>query len=236
MEKRTILIIGSSGGLGRSIIDIFDESKFNLALHYYSNPFPIESNNHKAYQADITIESEVEKLIQNVVKDFGKIDIVLNNAGITVSEMSWKTDLSNWDKTISINLTGPFLVTKHVLPVMRKNQFGRIIFMSSIVAQTGLIGASAYAASKAGLFGLVKTISKEVANKGITINAVALGYFNAGMIEDVPQDMQDELKKNIPVSVLGKPEELGELIKYIISDKSSYLTGQTINLNGGLYV
>jgi len=236
MSKKTILIIGSSGGLGSSILKSFDEAKYNLALHYYSNPFPIQSKSYKSYKADITEESEVERLIQDVVSDFGSIDIVINTAGVTISEMSWKTKLSNWDKTIAINLTGPFLVTKHALPHMRKNGFGRIIFMSSIVAQTGFVGASAYAASKAGLFGLAKTISKEVANKGVTANSIALGYFNAGMIEDVPQEMQNQLKEAIPVSALGKPEELAELIKYIISEKSSYLTGQTINLNGGLYV
>lgn len=236
MSKKTILIIGSSGGLGSSIMSNFDEDKYNLALHYYSNPHSIQSKNYKAYQADITQEKEVENLIKQVVDDFGSIDIILNNAGVTISEISWKTQLSNWEKTIAINLTGPFLVTKHALPYMRKNNWGRIIYMSSIVAQTGFIGASAYAASKAGLLGLVKTISKEVANKGITVNAIALGYFNAGMIDDVPQEMQDKLKEAIPVSALGKPEELAELIKYIISEKSSYLTGQTINLNGGLYV
>jgi len=236
MSKKTILIIGSSGGLGSSILKSFDEAKYNLALHYYSNPFPIQSKSYKSYKADITEESEVEKLIHNVVNDFGSIDIVINTAGVTISEMSWKTKLSNWDKTIAINLTGPFLVTKHALPHMRKNGFGRIIFMSSIVAQTGFVGASAYAASKSGLFGLAKTISKEVANKGITANSIALGYFDAGMIQDVPQEMQNQLKEAIPVSALGKPEELAELIKYIVSEKSSYLTGQTINLNGGLYV
>jgi 3-oxoacyl-[acyl-carrier protein] reductase len=236
MSKKTILIIGSSGGLGSSILSSFDETKYNLALHYFSNPFTIQSDNYKSYKADITQESEVEKLIQDVVNDFGSVDIVLNNAGVTISEMSWKTNLSNWDKTIAINLTGPFLVTKHALPHMRKNGFGRIVFMSSIVAQTGFVGASAYAASKAGLFGLAKTISKEVANKGITANSIALGYFNAGMIEDVPHEMQEQLKEAIPVSTLGKPEELAELIKYIISEKASYLTGQTVNLNGGLYV
>ena len=236
MAKKTILIIGSSGGLGSSIINGFDESKYNLALHYYSNSIEVNSHNYKAYQADITIESEVEKLIAQVIKDFGRIDIVLNNAGVTISEMSWKTKLSNWDKTIAINLTGPFLVTKHVLPIMRENKFGRIVFMSSIVAQTGFVGASAYSASKAGLLGLAKTLSKEVANKGVTVNSVALGYFNAGMIEDVPEKMQEELKKIIPVSELGKPEELFKLLNYIISEESSYLTGQTINLNGGLYV
>lgn len=235
MAKKTILIIGSSGGLGSSIATSFDETKYNIALHYYSNPFPIQSKSYKAYQADITVESEVESLVAKVISDFGSIDIVLNNAGITISEMSWKTNLSNWDKTIAINLTGPFLVTKHVLPHMRANNFGRIIYMSSIVAQTGYVGASAYAASKSGLFGLAKTISKEVANKGITVNAVALGYFNAGMIDDVPKEMQEQLKEAIPVSALGKPQELAELVKYIISENASYLTGQTINLNGGLY-
>jgi len=236
MSKKTILIIGSSGGLGSSILKSFDEAKYNLALHYYSNPVSIQSESCKTYKADITIESEVETLMGNVINDFGSVDIVINTAGITISEMSWKTELSNWDKTIAINLTGPFLVTKYVIPHMRKNGFGRIIFMSSIVAQTGFIGASAYAASKAGLFGLAKTLSKEVANKGITANSIALGYFNTGMIDDVPQDLQDQLKEAIPVSELGKPEELAELIKYIISEKASYLTGQTLNLNGGLYV
>ncbi|MGV6860217.1 MAG: 3-oxoacyl-ACP reductase family protein [Putridiphycobacter sp.] len=236
MSKKTILIIGSSGGLGSAIISCFDESKYNLALHYFSNPHKIESKNYKGYQADITNEDEVKDLINKVVNDFGSIDVVLNNAGITISEMSWKTQLSNWEKTLAINLTGPFLVTKHALPHMRKNNWGRIIYMSSIVAQTGFIGASAYSASKAGLLGMVKTVSKEVANKGITVNAIALGYFNAGMIEDVPENIQEKLKEAIPVSALGKPEELAELVKYIISEKSSYLTGQTINLNGGLYV
>ncbi len=236
MSKKTILIIGSSGGLGTSILSSFDDDKYNLALHYYSNPHTIQSKNCKSYQADITNEQEVEQLIKKVVNDFGSIDIVLNNAGITISEISWKTQLTNWEKTLAINLTGPFLVTKHVLPIMRQKKWGRIIYMSSIVAQTGFIGASAYSASKAGLLGMVKTISKEVANKNITINAIALGYFNAGMIDDVPQEMQEKLKEAIPVASLGKPEELAELIKYIISEKSSYLTGQTINLNGGLYV
>lgn len=236
MTKKTVLIIGASGGLGKEIVKYFDETQFNLALHYYTHPFPIQSKSYHSYQADITNEDEVIKLINQVVSDFGTLDIVINNAGVTISEMSWKTNLSNWDKTMAINLTGPFLVTKHALPHMRQQQWGRIIFMSSIVAQTGAIGASAYAASKAGLLGLVKTISKEVANKNITLNAIALGYFNTGMIRDVPDEMQEELKQAIPVSALGKPEELAELIQYIISDNSSYLTGQTINLNGGLYV
>ena len=108
--------------------------------------------------------------------------------------------------------------------------------MSSVVAQTGFIGTASYAASKAGLLGLTKTLAKELANKNITVNAIALGYFNAGMINDVPDEMQAQLKANIPVGELGDPLELAQLIKYICSQESSYLTGQTLNLNGGLYM
>ena len=233
---KTILIIGSSGGLGQYLSRYFSDKGFQLALHYHNNKPSSEFDNHKQYQADITNESDVEKMISEVIEDFGSIDAVINNAGISKNGMSWKTSMDDWNDSIAVNLTGPFLITKHLLPHMRNQNKGRIIFMSSIVAETGFIGTSGYAASKAGLLGLTKTLSKEVANKGITVNSIALGYFNAGMINDVPLEMQEQLKKQIPVGDLGKPDELGALIEYIISDKSSYLTGQTINLNGGLYV
>ena len=118
---------------------------------------------------------------------------------------------------------------------MRTAGFGRILFMSSIVAQTGFVGTAAYAASKAGLLGLTKTLAKELANKNVTVNAIALGYFNAGMIQDVPEDMQTQLKANIPVGELGDPLQLATFIEYLVSEKSAYITGQTLNLNGGLY-
>lgn len=232
---KTVLIIGSSGGLGTELTRFFGKKKFNLALHYFTNSPKKVPDNAKLFQADIRKENEVENMIKEVVASFGSIDVIINNAGISKSEISWKANKENWDDTIAINLTGPFLVTKHALPFMRDNKFGRIIFMSSIVAQTGFAGASAYGASKAGLIGLTKSLSKELANKNITVNAIALGYFNAGMINDVPDELQQELISNIPVSSLGKPEQLAEMMNYIISDKAAYLTGQTLNLNGGLY-
>lgn len=232
--SKTILIVGSSGGLGQVISNWFASRNFKLALHYHEHEPTLKSDNLKKYKADITKESEVKKMIDQVIADFGKIDIVINNAGVSKSEISWKTSSENWEHTLAVNLNGPFYVAKYVLPHMRENGFGRIIFMSSIVAQTGFIGTAAYAASKAGLIGLTKTLAKEVASKNITVNAIAPGYFSAGMINDVTVELQEQLKKQIPVGSLGKPEEIAALIEYIISDNASYLTGQTIGLNGGL--
>lgn len=233
--NKTILIIGSSGGLGTALVNFFENKPYNLALHYYKNVPEVDGDHIKAYQADITKEEEVEALISKVQSDFGQVDVVLHNAGVSRNGMSWKVNQDDWDETIAVNLTGPFLVSKHVIPLMRQANFGRLIFMSSVVAQTGFIGTAAYAASKAGLLGLTKTLSKELAGKNITVNAIALGYFNAGMINDVPEEMQEQLKTNIPVGELGDPEQLANLIEYLVSDQSSYLTGQTLNLNGGLY-
>lgn len=232
--SKTILLIGSSGGLGSVISNWFAEKGFNLALHYYKNEPTLKTGNFKKYQADITDEKQVEKLIKEVIADFGKIDVVINNAGISKSEMSWKTSAENWNQSLAVNLSGPFFVAKHIIPHMRANNFGRIIFMSSVVAQTGFIGTASYAASKAGLLGLTKTLAKETASKNITVNTIAPGYFSTGMIKDVTDDLQEELKKMIPVGKLGNPSEIAALIEYIISENSSYLTGQVIGLNGGL--
>jgi NAD(P)-dependent dehydrogenase (short-subunit alcohol dehydrogenase family) len=232
---KTILICGSSGGLGQEITQYFGEKGYRLALHYNENPPEIVPEGAKVYQADIRKEQQIKTMIDQINSDLGGVDVVIHNAGISRSEMSWKVTEKNWEDTIAVNLSGPFWVTKYVLPYMRENNFGRIIFMSSIVAQTGFVGASAYAASKAGLLGLTKSLSKEISNKKITVNAIALGYFNAGMINDVPEEMQEKLKKQIPLNELGDPKQLAALMNFIISDEAAYLTGQTLNLNGGLY-
>ncbi|MBI3133860.1 MAG: SDR family oxidoreductase [Bacteroidetes bacterium] len=234
--SKTILLIGSSGGLGNVISSWFSERGYTLALHYFQHEPNNVKGTFKKYKADITQEDQVKQLIDQVIADFGKIDAVINNAGVSKSEISWKTSTENWNHTLAVNLNGPFYVAKHVLPHMRANESGRIIFMSSVVAQTGFIGTAAYAASKAGLIGLTKTLAKEVAQKNITVNAIAPGYFSAGMINDVTPELQEQLKKQIPVSTLGKPEEIAALMEYILSDNASYLTGQTIGLNGGLAV
>lgn len=234
-HQKTLLIIGSSGGLGSAMANYFKSKDYNLALHYYNNPPKSSAANIKTYAADITNEKAVEQLVDQVVSDFGRIDIVLHTAGVSRNGISWKVDQTDWDETLAVNLTGPFLVSKYVIPYMRSQNFGRILFMSSVVAQTGFVGTSAYAASKAGIIGLTKTLAKELAPKKITVNAIALGYFNVGMIDDVPEEMQNDLKSRIPLGELGDPNQLAGLIEYLCSTQADYLTGQTLNLNGGLF-
>ncbi len=231
-----MLITGASGGLGSSIAEYFSTKDYNLVLHHNTNSPLLEADDQiMHYQADLTNESEVENLIEAILIRFGRLDIVVNNAGISESNISWKTTLDSWEKTISTNLTAPFLVCKHSIPTMRSQQFGRIINISSVVGQAGFIGTSAYTASKAGLIGLTKTLSKELSTSGITANNLALGYFNRGMIRDVPDDMRKAIEEDIPLKRLGEPKAICNTIEYLINDGSDYITGQTINVNGGLY-
>ena len=238
--NNTVLIIGASGGIGKQLAkDLLDKGN-QLALHYFSKPDELknnfeESDTLKFYQADITSENEVSDLIKKVLTDFGKIDVLVNNAGITRSNMAWNLTDDDWKDTLNVNLTGSFYTIKHVLPSMRENNYGRIINITSVVAQKGIAGTSAYAASKAGLIGMTKSIAKEVANKNITANCLALGYFKAGMLYEVPEDYRELIKKEIPKNEFGNPSVISNCVLYLCSEHSEYVTGQTINLNGGLH-
>lgn len=236
MDKKIFLITGASGGLGTSVSNYLHEEGHSLILIYNNNvPKLMESENVFHFKCDFTKPREVERLIENIVTKFDNIDVLINNAGVSKSEISWKHSSDNWNETIAVNLTAPFILSKGVLPLMRKNKFGRIINITSIVAQTGVVGTSSYAASKAGLIGLTKTLSKEVAKDSITVNSLALGYFNKGMINDVPEDLKNQIKSNIPKEKLGDPKVICETISFLISKNADYITGQTLNLNGGLF-
>lgn len=244
MSGKNVLIIGASGGLGKHLTLGLANTGFNLALHYNENRenlnktlSEIKSSNLKlkTYKADITIENEIEEMIKNVKHDFGSIDVLINNAGLSLNGMSWKLEIDDWNKVISVNLTGPFLCTKHVLPLMRENNWGRIIYMSSVVSQIGVPGTAAYAATKAGLSGLCKTISKEVIKSSITANVISLGYFEAGLLYQIPEDIRNQIRDSIPKREFGNPNDVVECILYLCSENSGYISGQTININGGLY-
>jgi 3-oxoacyl-[acyl-carrier protein] reductase len=236
MEQKVVLITGASGGMGGALAELFSKENVKLALHYNSNPVQLKENESiQHFHANLTIEEEVIAMILAVEERFGKIDVLINNAGISKSSMSWKTDADVWRETMAINLDAPFYTSKAVIPGFKNQQFGRIINISSVVAQTGFIGTAAYTASKAGLLGLTKTISKEVIGAGVTVNALALGYFNVGMIDDVPGDLRENVIASIPAKRLGDPSTVFKTIQWLISEEASYVTGQTINLNGGLY-
>lgn len=249
MSFKNVLLTGASGGLGKYISHHLAQNGFNLALQYNSSPEKLdESINEiknsgtiksgtviKTYKADITDESSVKELAGKVKEDFGNIDILINNAGLSINAVSWKLNLDDWNKVINVNLTGPFLCTKHVLPLMKENKFGRIIYISSVVPQIGVAGTAAYSASKAGLYGLCKTVSKEIIKNNITANVISLGYFDAGLLYQIPEEIRNQIKETIPVKEFGNPAEVAECIKYLCSENSRYITGQTLNLNGGLY-
>jgi len=237
-DQKVILIVGATGGLGFELLKHFSTQDYTVIAHYYSSDSlkdQLREFSDYQFKADISKDIEVNRMITNIMAITQRIDVVLNAAGVSHSAMSWNQPIDDWQQTIDINLTGSFLVTKYVLAGMRSNNFGRIIHFSSVVAQNGAIGTAAYAASKAGLIGMAKSISKEVANKNITINNIALGYFNKGMINQIPEDIQLVIKKNIPKQCFGEVKELIRCIEYLSDENASYLTGQTINLNGGLY-
>lgn len=234
--KKNVLLIGASGGIGKELVKIFDLENYNLICHYHSSKSGLESiPTSNIFKADITSENDVISMIKTIHDSFGKIDVLINAAGVSISSMSWKTKSEDWENTIGINLTGPFYCIREVLSGMRANNFGRIINLSSVVGQTGVAGTAAYAASKSGLFGMVKAISAEMGDKNITINNIALGYFNQGMIHQIPTDLINDIIKIIPKKKLGEVQQLADCIEYLIKDSSSYITGQTINLNGGMF-
>lgn len=237
MAEKVILITGASGGLGADISSyLYENTDFKLALHYNKNKIAIAENERVLHvNADLLEDKQINSMMDKVLSVYGTIDVLINNAGVSKSNMCWKTQLSDWNETLAINLTAPFLLMKAVIPTMKNNNWGRIVSITSVVAQTGVIGTAAYAASKAGLIGLTKSVSKEVAQSGITVNALALGYFNRGMINDVPEDLKKEIVNSIPVKKLGDAHLICKQLLFLIDDDAAYITGQTINVNGGLF-
>ena len=244
MPSKNVLLIGASGGLGKHFTSGLAKAGYNLALHYNDREEELKNTvsqlddlkiKYKLYKADITSEEDVKAMVAQAETDFGSVDILINNAGISLDGVSWKLNLAAWNKVLAVNLTGPFLCIKHVLPGMKKNNFGRIINMSSVVSQVGVPGTAAYAVSKSGLSGLTKTVSKEVSKSNITVNTISLGYFKAGMLFQISEDLREQIKTTIPKKDFGNPEEIISCILYLCGENSEYITGQTININGGLY-
>ena len=236
ITDKVILLTGASGGLGSEMASYLNEQGYKLALHFNTHEVILpESETVQHFQADLMDEIQIKAMIDAVVAVFGKIDVVINNAGVSRNGISWKLDSMDWDESIAINLTAPFLITKYALPFMRKNGWGRVVNITSVVGQTGFVGTAAYAASKSGLLGLTRTLSKEVASNGITVNNLSLGYFNKGMIDEVSEELQGEIIQTIPLKRLGEPKSIFAALDFVLSNEADFYTGQTLNLNGGMY-
>jgi len=239
-----VLITGGTQGIGKAIATAFAKEEAIVVLNYHSNDeeaqkavneiYAVTKIHVKAIKADVADEAQVKQMIEKIMSWFGRIDILVNNAGIFKDAISWKMEKIDWDSVIATNLTGAYLCTKHVLPCMRAIGYGRIINISSVVGQTGIFGASNYAASKAGLIGYTKAVAREVALKGITVNCVALGYIDAGMNLRLPEEMREKIKTQIPMQRFGTSEEVAEVILFL--SRASYVTGQVIGINGGYFM
>jgi NAD(P)-dependent dehydrogenase (short-subunit alcohol dehydrogenase family) len=246
MKDETIVITGASGGIGRGLVEgLLNKGYQKVAAlcHTPANTEPLKvifsrfdkDPEKHIFCADIGDAKKTEEVFEQISKTLGPIAGLVNNAGATSNGMSWKLPAEEFIRIHQVNLFGSFYACKEVLPVMRERNYGRIINISSIVSVTGVPGTSHYSASKSGLNGLTRAIASEVANKDITVNAIALGYFDVGMIDTVPESIRSSILASIPKKRFGKVSELVALIDFLFHNDSGYLTGQVLHLNGGLY-
>jgi 3-oxoacyl-[acyl-carrier protein] reductase len=198
----------------------------------------VESMGRRAIlcQANVGKMDEVNKMRDKAVAEFGKIDILVNNAGIVKDKSFVKMTSEMWDDVISVNLTGTFNCSKAVIDGMLERQYGRIVNISSVIGRMGNRGQANYAASKAGIIGLTQTLAKEFADKGVTVNAVAPGFIGTDMLKSVPANIMEKILAQIPMGRLGRPEEIASAVTYLVSPEAGYITGQVIDINGGLYI
>ncbi len=238
----SMILTGANGGVGGMILShLLKKGHRNIFCQYRSKNENLNKTlqsydlNPEIYsvRADLKDESDIKKMGDRLREKAGFIGRVINVAGASKNGMSWKTSRADFMSVIEDNLLTSFLCSKEFIPDMREKKFGRIINFSSIVGSTGVAGAASYCAAKAALVGLTKSMGKELASRNITVNAIALGYFNGGLIADIPEDMKTEIMNSIPMRRFGNAEDIGSLVEYIIADESQYFTGQVVHLNGG---
>jgi len=242
---KTAIITGASKGIGAVIAKRLNELNYNLVLNYRSNTALIEElidnftnkdTNNIIVKCDISLYEDAKKLIDEAYNNFGTVDVLINNAGITKDNILPLMTEEEFDEVIDINLKGTFNCCKHIARRMIKQKYGRIINISSVVGLSGNAGQVNYAASKAGVIGMTKSMARELGKKNILVNAVAPGFIKTEMTDKIPEDIKAEMMKNIPLQRLGQPEDIADCVEFLISDKASYITGQVISVNGGFYM
>ena len=242
MDK-VALITGATRGIGRQIAITLAKEGYDIALNYRKEneelemaKKEIEENNVQclAVKGDVSNFEDCETLVNHVIEKFGKIDVLVNNAGITKDMLLMRMKKEDFEQVIDINLVGTFNVTKNVIHYMLKAKAGRIINISSVVGVSGNAGQTNYAASKAGIIGFTKSLAKEVASRGILVNAVAPGFIETSMTEVLKEEVKEEIAKGIPLKRMGTSEDVANVVKFLSSDDSSYITGQVIQVDGGM--
>ena len=242
MDK-VAMITGATRGIGKQIALILANEGYNIVLNYRTKndeliqaKNEIESKNVKCLtvQGDVTNFEDCKQMIESAIKKFGKIDVLINNAGITKDMLLARMKEEDFKQVIDVNLVGTFNMTKNVISYMMKARNGRIINISSVVGIAGNAGQTNYSASKAGLIGFTKSLAKEVASRNILVNAVAPGFIETNMTDVLKQEVKDEIAKNIPLKRMGTPKDVANVVKFLASEDSSYITGQVISVDGGM--
>ena len=239
-KNKKILITGASGGIGNALVkkfvslegDVLATGTKTEKLDVLKKNFP----NINILKFDISDHSKIEEFIENVSSQLTGIDILVNNAGINMDNLSIRMKYEEWKKVIDVNLGSTFLLCKHALKKMLKNKYGRIVNITSIVGHTGNLGQANYAASKAGIIGMSKSLAIEYAKKNITINCVSPGFIQSKMTDNIVESIKSVLTSRIPMSRLGTGEDVSNTVAFLSSDAASYITGETVHVNGGMYM
>ena len=244
-ETNVAFITGASRGIGYAIASALAKNGIDIAGidvnidELQSSMKTIRESSGRstlAIRADVGDYTSIESAVEEVNKTLGKISILVNNAGITRDNIILRMKDNDWDDVIRINLTGTFNCTRAVIKGMVKNRYGRIISIASIVGLMGNVGQANYAASKAGIIGFTKSVAMEYANRSITANAIAPGFIETDMTKKLPEEVTKALLSQIPIGRLGTPEDVANAVKFLASDEAEYITGQVINVNGGMYM
>jgi 3-oxoacyl-(acyl-carrier-protein) reductase len=243
--NKVALVTGSSRGIGRAIALELAKRGFSVVINNDEKPQEkvevmneIKKIGQRALyiQADVSDPDQVEEMIKKILNDFCRIDILVNNAGVVMDKKLENMSIEQWNRVISVNLTGTFNCTKSVIKYMKEQGEGKIINIASVVGEIGNFGQSNYAASKGGVIAFTKTVAKEYAKDGILVNAIAPGFINTKILQNIPEKVMQKILEQIPLGRLGAPEEVAKLVCFLASDDANYITGQVININGGVYM
>ncbi len=242
-ERKVVFVTGGSRGIGKAIALKYAQNGYNVVINYVSDKTNVEELQKEftklnveclIEKADVSKSEEVEQIVKKAIEKFNKIDVLVNNAGITRDGLLMRMKEEDFDKVIEINLKGTFLVTKSVIPYMLKKRDGKIINLASVVGVTGNAGQCNYSASKAGIIGFTKSIAKELASRNIRANAIAPGFIDTDMTSILSDEVKDSINVQIPMKRMGTTQEIANVAYFLGCEESSYITGQVINIDGGM--